>query len=235
MTDIKLYSELHKNNNEYGKSGARLADDVSVIIDFLKPEIVLDYGCGKGALVNILQEKYPDIKFYKYDPAIEEYNVLPVKKADLVINTDVLEHIPEDEVENCVKEISEISQNVFFQLSHCLAINILSNGENAHCTVKPTFWYYNLFNKYFKTQTFLPARRHTCSIVTTFPLPGTIINYFYEDKNNNVSMPSTEKNTKKSFGIKNIFSITNEYSGDKKHKVIRFLGLKIKCKVSNNG
>ena len=125
-----------------------------------------------------LQKKYPAITFYGYDPAIPEKSVLPVKHADLVINTDVLEHIPEEQLPDIVKQIGAISDKVVFVLHHALAINYLPNGENAHCTVKPLLWYYQLFEKQFHQLTLLPGRYPWLSTVLTFPISVELFNSY---------------------------------------------------------
>jgi 2-polyprenyl-3-methyl-5-hydroxy-6-metoxy-1,4-benzoquinol methylase len=63
---------------------------------------VLDYGCGKGVLADQLN-KLKHISCEKYDPAIPDYDVRPKKVFDCLINTDVLEHIPEDELDGTLK------------------------------------------------------------------------------------------------------------------------------------
>lgn len=73
-TQIEAYSKLHSSNEYFGTSNIMLLEEISLIIDFLKPKIVLDYGCGKNLLCKALQVRYPHIKFYGYDPAIEEYS-----------------------------------------------------------------------------------------------------------------------------------------------------------------
>ena len=37
-------------------------------------------------------------KIHLYDPGVEEYSIYPKNKHDGVICTDVLEHIPEDDI-----------------------------------------------------------------------------------------------------------------------------------------
>lgn len=146
---IKQYKELHAKSENYGTSSIAYLREVCLCIDYLKPKIVLDYGCGKGILFKALQKKYPGISFFGYDPSIPEYEILSVDKADLIINTDVLEHIPVEYLPNVVKHIASISNNCFFGLHHYAAGQILPNGENAHCTIKPASWYHMLFDKYF--------------------------------------------------------------------------------------
>lgn len=228
---IDFYKRLHSNQN-FGTSGINLVDEVSLMIDFLKPKIVLDYGCGKNLLCLELSKRYPKIKFYGYDPAIEQYQQLPVDKADFVINSDVLEHIPECEIENVVSDISKISQCVFFNLHHALADAVLDNGENAHCTVKPQLWYYGLLLKYFKNLTILNGREHYTSVILTAPLKWDIIDRYYSiistPKSLNKNLSNTAKiNCKRFFEF--VFSVKNEYRNNKKRKVITILGLKIKC------
>lgn len=111
---VQQYKILHSNDDTYGKASLELVNEVSVFIEFLKPKVILDYGCGKGALVKELQKLYPKIDIYGYDPAISENDILPNIKPDLIINTDVLEHIPEQELPEVIKRISMIGTNCFF-------------------------------------------------------------------------------------------------------------------------
>ena len=148
---------------------------ISALIDYLQPKSILDYGCGKGGLVKALAEKYPKIKVYGYDPAVEQFSIMPVDKVDLVVNTDVLEHIPEDELPETVQRIASISQNVFFHLHHGSASQILENGENAHCTIWTPQQYAELFKKYFSTINFLPGHTPINTTCLTFSLPYTVM------------------------------------------------------------
>ena len=165
---LEEYKLLHKNMASFGSGACLYLDELRLIIDYLRPKTVLDYGCGKANLIKALSEIYSDIQFYGYDPAVEMYNTLPVEKADLVINTDVLEHIPENELDSVVSKIASISDNAFFGLHHALAYTILPNGENAHCTVKPPIWYYNLMCRYYKTPYLLKGRKTELSAMITF-------------------------------------------------------------------
>lgn len=144
------------------------------IIEFLKPKRILDYGCGKGNLVKALANKYPSIKVYGYDPAVEEFEKMPVDKVDLVICTDVLEHIPENELPDTVARIASLSENVFFHLHHAKAVAVLPNGENAHCTIYSPKQYADLLKKFFPTLNFLTGLNNVTSTCITFTLPQNI-------------------------------------------------------------
>ena len=177
---IDLYKQHHLLCDWYGASGVSYLKEVSLVIDYLKPKVVLDYGCGKGALIKVLAERYPHIKFYGYDPAILGMDNMPVDHADLVLNTDVLEHIPEDDLIQTIQKISKISKNVFFALDHCLAGAILPNGENAHCCIRPREWYVELICRYFPAVTSLDSNFKWKSVVLTFGVKAEFFNQYYQ-------------------------------------------------------
>lgn len=200
----KLYAELHKNIPSYGR-GPAIYEEISILIDFLKPKTVLDYGCGKGLLIKSLQERYHDIEFFNYDPAIEEYNHIDRSHYDLLLNTDVLEHIPEDSIDDVLKHMNKLSGNIFFNLHHGPAVYKLPNGENAHCTIKPKDWYREKIKNLWGVAQPLISRHFYCSSVVTFDLPIYIINQYTdfvidkineERKKNNAKMREDKNNIK---------------------------------------
>ena len=172
---IKQYEILHKQDKSYGASHEDYLEEVSLFIEYLQPKNVLDYGCGKGVMLNNLIKKYPKINFYGYDPAIPKYKEIPSQKIDMIINTDVLEHIPEEYLPEVMKEISSLCSNCFFALHHALAYTILPNGQNAHCTIKPPFWYQNMMTQYFKQLTPLDGKDNIHSVILTFKVPPSIV------------------------------------------------------------
>lgn len=175
---ISEYKILHQEKDSFGASCIKQLNYITLIIDYIKPKKVLDFGCGKGTLIKELSSVYPDIVFDGYDPAVSEFENLPEGEYDLVICTDVLEHIPENNLKNVVKKIKEYSSRVFFQLHHSKASQILPNGENAHVTVKPPLWYEKLFKKYFHYVIILPAKRPWLSTCFTFSVDDEFLNKY---------------------------------------------------------
>lgn len=197
-----LYAKLHKNVPQYGRAPV-IYEEISILIDYLKPKTVLDYGCGKGLLIKSLADKYKDIDFFNYDPAIDEYNHIDKDQYDLLINTDVLEHIPEDSIDEVLKHMHKLSRNVFFNLHHGPAVYKLPNGENAHCTIQPKQWYRNKIRNLWGFTQPLISRHFYCSSVITFDIPINIINYYNdfvidkindERKKNNIKMREYKNN-----------------------------------------
>tara|TARA_Y100000782_G_C9986464_1_gene182499 strand:- start:179 stop:532 length:354 start_codon:yes stop_codon:yes gene_type:complete len=86
-----------------------------------------------------------------YDPAITQFNKLPDGPFDGVISLDVLEHIPEKEIPQTLIDIFDRAKKfVFLGIDTSPAQAVLSNGENAHCTLKSLRWWVNMVNEHGK-------------------------------------------------------------------------------------
>ncbi|TXJ37772.1 methyltransferase domain-containing protein [Brachyspira aalborgi] len=178
---VEQYKILNDKNKFYYESNLsifNMVNEISLFIDYLKPKNILDYGCGNGVLLKLLRHKYTKINIDGYDPAIKEFSIIPNNHYDMIINTDVLEHIPKSDIADVVNHIKSLSNNVFFCLHHGKAWTILPNGENAHITIEPKEWYHNLMKKYFDIIIPLNARNPINSIVITFNINKTIFNKY---------------------------------------------------------
>tara|TARA_Y100001963_G_scaffold119084_1_gene166042 strand:+ start:569 stop:1180 length:612 start_codon:yes stop_codon:yes gene_type:complete len=119
------------------------------------PASVLDYGCGKG----LQYSKYEIHKKWRtkvrilpvlYDPCYQPFSKKPKGKYDCVICCDVLEHIPEYDLDRVLKDIFNycaLDGFVFFGVSFIKAKKILPNGKNAHATVRPADWWSEKISK----------------------------------------------------------------------------------------
>ena len=127
-----LQIEAHKG--EYGVSGKRYVSDVESYCRTIEAEVVLDYGCGEGKLTT-------SRTLYQYDPAIPGKDSLP-KPADLVVCTDVLEHVEPDKIGAVLAHIFALSKKGgFFVVSLRKANLVLADGRNAHLIVKSPEWW----------------------------------------------------------------------------------------------
>ena len=97
MEKISLYRKYHKDPDKYpGESYEQNHEHVLELARDTGCKTFLDYGCGKGEQWN--EERFvSDLgsRPHCYDPAVEKYSDLPDQKFDMVISTDVFEHIPE--------------------------------------------------------------------------------------------------------------------------------------------
>lgn len=131
---LKLNEELHSRAAHYGSGGHRWSGQVNSLIGKYKAKTVLDYGCGKGTIAKSLR----GVTVYQYDPAIKEHASEP-KPADVVVCTDVLEHIEPELLDNVLKHILGLTKKVaFFNISTRLdGEKLLSDGTNPHRIIWP--------------------------------------------------------------------------------------------------
>ncbi|MEW4531403.1 MAG: hypothetical protein ACF8PG_10405 [Maioricimonas sp. JB045] len=168
---IRQYRVLHQTG-AYGWSSEKLIARILPEVLELRPHSILDYGCGQSRLVDMLQYD-DDVQVFRYDPAIPGIDTLPVQQADLVINTDVMEHVPEEDVDDVLDEISRISDRAIFNIATAPARCILPNGQNAHCTVRPADWWQARLQRHFDCVEGLPTSRPTkCMFKTWESVPS---------------------------------------------------------------
>jgi hypothetical protein len=141
LEQAKLY---HQDDKIWqGTSIINYIPKINQIIKDKDIKSILDYGCGKA--------KYHPKEWnaIKYDPAIQEYQNKPQDKYDLVISTDVLEHIPVENLKQTINEIFGYSNKwVFVSVCCRKAEAILPNGYNAHATIESAKWWKELFKPY---------------------------------------------------------------------------------------
>ena len=77
-----------------------------------------------------------------YDPAVPGYDEKPEGTFDIVICTDVMEHIEEQDVPAVLDNIFGYADKGVY-LAICLreAKRLLPDGRNRHVTVKPQEWW----------------------------------------------------------------------------------------------
>ena len=106
-----------------------------------KPQSLLDYGCGKGAMLQQLRQKYPFLHCLGYDPAVSIYSQKPKQKFDVVFCNDVLEHVEPLYLDNVLQFIEHHSKKyVWLRIDTQPANKILSDGRNAHLIIENEDW-----------------------------------------------------------------------------------------------
>ncbi len=143
---IDQYQQLHKSS-KYGQTARSALDGIRLCIGEIKPTSILEYGCGQSRLHEELVT--PGLRYDRYDPAIEGLTEIPVGRYDMLINTDVLEHIPEKDLDAVLAHFKSLSDHAYIRISTRLARTILPNGENAHCTVWPADKWLEFIRRYY--------------------------------------------------------------------------------------
>jgi 2-polyprenyl-3-methyl-5-hydroxy-6-metoxy-1,4-benzoquinol methylase len=131
-----LNKQLHAASGSFGASGILRADAVGDLLRRIGGGTVLDYGCGKGSLGRAL-----GVPIAEYDPAVPEHSAKPVA-ADLVVCSDVLEHIEPDCLDEVLDDLQRLTLKLgYFVISTRLAKKHLPDGRNAHLIVQSGDWW----------------------------------------------------------------------------------------------
>jgi hypothetical protein len=132
---------MHMDPRGYGGKGKRWADVVVWVAKYFDCRSVLDYGCGEGSLRAWLPDKALYLGCREYDPAIAGKDGPPAF-ADLVVCTDVLEHIEPDRIGKVLEHIHSLARKaIFLVVSLRDANKTLPDGRNAHLLVRPPAWW----------------------------------------------------------------------------------------------
>ena len=131
-----VLERMHRN--KWGADGAKHLGPVLAFADELQASTVLDYGCGEGMLSEAAK---PVRRILNYDAGVPGREGMP-KPVDLVVSTDVLEHVESDKLDNVLDHIFRIAHvAAYLVIATRPAKAILPNGKNAHLIVRPAEWW----------------------------------------------------------------------------------------------
>ncbi len=126
---------------------------IAALVHRYKPTTLLDYGSGKGGLYQDSPKHAPDSRYKMladwpgvtvtcYDPGYEPFSQPVAGHFDAVISTDMLEHVPEEDVPWVLDELFARARRFLYLVAACFpARKHLPDGQNAHCTVMPPAWW----------------------------------------------------------------------------------------------
>jgi hypothetical protein len=84
-----------------------------------------------------------------YDPSVEEFERLPAP-ADIVVSTDVLEHIEPECLDDVLKHIGSLTlKGAYLNIHTGKAKAILPDGRNAHLIQQPWDWWQSKLKNVF--------------------------------------------------------------------------------------
>lgn len=139
LTSKNYREQLRQKHSlmKWGKSGHSHAPEVLTFARELGAKSAIDYGCGRGTL----KPAIPDLKTQEYDPGIAGRDQLP-KPADLVVSTDVLEHIEPEKLDAVLQHIFLLSKiGAYLVIATRPARELLPDGRNAHLIVQEAPWW----------------------------------------------------------------------------------------------
>lgn len=143
---LEMQKQLHADPRGYGGRGDKWAGVVVQLALEYGATSILDYGCGQGSLARSLRPRLSSVvRIEEYDPAIPGKDQLP-SFADMVVCTDVLEHIEPDRLEAVLRHLRTLARKVLWVVVSTKGSNkTLADGRNAHIIIQPGSWWKQQF------------------------------------------------------------------------------------------
>lgn len=127
---------------------------------------ILDYGAGRSTFYRTMQWLMPHVSVSEYDPGVQWLDYWPPvgfdpkDRYDLVLCTDVMEHVEEQFVHDTLQRIRDVTRHaVLFNIALTPSKSVLPNGANAHLTVKPAHWWEKKLALVFRELELLPQHK----------------------------------------------------------------------------
>jgi len=153
---LEHYKFKHEEDPLFSKGSSlfKFVPYIARVVEDNRVETILDYGCGKAFFWKwpycnaILNRTQKSLTTTLYDPAIERRNVLPKGRFDLVICTDVLEHLHPDDTKEIVKRLIHYTRrHLFCCIGLTPAKKVFPDGTNLHTNLHSQEWWEELFAK----------------------------------------------------------------------------------------
>lgn len=143
---IARYRQLAESGTNFqGLSIIQHAYQIGDLIRDTGAQTLLDFGCGRG-------DQYKEPYFLHevwgvpiptlYDPAFADHDMIPAGKFDGVLCSDVLEHVPYEEVPAFVRRLFDYAEKFVWASVCCrVAKKKFDDGLNMHVTVQAFWWW----------------------------------------------------------------------------------------------
>ncbi len=161
--------QLHDDKPEYGVGAAKDAASVVKLARSAGYTVVLDYGCGKGALKPAVLALAPELTVLEFDPAVPGKDALPTQAVHLVAALDVMEHIEPEYLDGVLQTMCDLKPHgVVLKIALIPANKTLPDGRNAHLIVEAADWWKARLEHFFKPFTTQDLKTHFLFYGTPF-------------------------------------------------------------------
>lgn len=155
MTEAEKYAKMWQFDGYRETAPGELCAEM--FLEVVRPDgLVIDFGCGTGRGALKISQIVPVLLLdFVENSRDEEALSLPFELADLTkpiphysrygYCTDVMEHIPPEDVVAVIRNVMNSSETVFFQISTIPDTCGTEIGQDLHLTVRPHTWWHDLF------------------------------------------------------------------------------------------
>ena len=142
-----LNAQLHHERPEWGRQSMKYWETVKELADHMGTKTMLDYGCGKQMLKAALEPF--GYKVHGYDPAFPDLSAAP-EPANLVICTDVLEHVEPECLEAVLEDLHRVTDGVaLLVIATRDSSRKMPDGTSPHRIVKDQSWWLDKLGERF--------------------------------------------------------------------------------------
>jgi hypothetical protein len=140
---IEEYERIHarETGKAYGTTGRNSLPCILPHILALRPGSLIDYGCGRSDLAALLARKAGIYDIARYEPAIPELAERPRRTFDVLVNIDVFEHIPDDEIDAAAEDMRSLARHAILVIDMATTGKTLRDGRSAHVSVHDQDWW----------------------------------------------------------------------------------------------
>ncbi len=110
------------------------------ILENTNYESILDFGCGKGIILDNVQSRFPLKKVLGYDPGVDKFSVYP-ENIDFIYSVDTLEHIEPNFLNNVLLNLLKDSKHQYHLIACHPAKKNLPDGRNCHLIIEEPSWW----------------------------------------------------------------------------------------------
>lgn len=152
MTDLlREYKRMADGGQQFrGLNILQHAKQIAGLADVFTVKTVLDYGSGAGdqwrsphKLADLIGVRKTDVTLY--DPSFQ-HHIVPDRKFDMVLCSDVLEHVPGDVVDEFIDSLFAHASKVVWASVCCRpAKKSFPDGTNLHVSLHALQWWYDTF------------------------------------------------------------------------------------------
>ena len=151
---LRGYREMADGGHQF--RGLTLLNSIEAIAPLLLKHncrTMLDYGSGAGDAYMAPHNAAAKLGLHRdairlYDPSFPEHGTPPLGTFDAVICSDVLEHIPLENVNAFIANLFSYADKLVWASVCCRPAKKSFPGTsiNLHCTVRPLMWWLAQFN-----------------------------------------------------------------------------------------
>ena len=150
IDQLRKFHDRRPTKKAWGATGQRNfgQEVMHYLVKRPKYTTVLDFGAGQGTLGEFVCEnierrsRSAEVEWTNYDPGVRTYDRLPSGRFDLIVSSDVLEHVEPDMVDQTCAWIRDHAMKAIYVHIACDPAGlILPDGRNVHLSCHKLDWW----------------------------------------------------------------------------------------------